>query len=322
MKKTVVFFFIIVLLVFNTLGAAAAETTNTSTQETTKTIDVDFSESNTGIVNVLFNTGTEKKVKLLVQLDKTKYYYNIKSNEEYVSIPLQFGDGEYKIRIYENTSGNSYKKVFSANETVEIEDELAVFLTSNQEIAWDEEDVTIQLTNMLVEEALIAKNEALFEDAVLEADYDEMTEEEIEAFELERAAYFENEDIEPLTDEEIIEIVYDYVITNISYDYDKINDLEYDYIPEIDVVLEDGSGICYDYSVMVASMLRSQGIPTKLIKGYAEFTEVYHAWNEIYLSETEEWVVVDTTFDAYMISMDKDVTMAKLEEEYKTSKSF
>ena len=34
-------------------------------------------------------------------------------------------------------------------------------------------------------------------------------------------------------------------------------------------------------SAMAAAMLRSQGVPTKLVIGYADQT--YHAWNEVYL---------------------------------------
>jgi transglutaminase/protease-like cytokinesis protein 3 len=44
-------------------------------------------------------------------------------------------------------------------------------------------------------------------------------------------------------------------------------------------------------------MLRSTGIPAKLVKGYANYNPgVYHAWNEVYLDG--QWHVIDTTLDA------------------------
>jgi hypothetical protein len=45
-------------------------------------------------------------------------------------------------------------------------------------------------------------------------------------------------------------------------------------------------------------MLRSQGIPTKLIFGYVSPNDVYHAWNMFYTPETG-WVTV-----SYQVSAD------------------
>ena len=43
-------------------------------------------------------------------------------------------------------------------------------------------------------------------------------------------------------------------------------------------------------------MCRSQGIPAKLVMGYVR-GDVYHAWNEIYTSETG-WITVDLFLDS------------------------
>ena len=48
-------------------------------------------------------------------------------------------------------------------------------------------------------------------------------------------------------------------------------------------------------------MLRSQGIPTKLVKGYSDNVDGYHAWNEVYINE--EWITIDTTLDAVLGSI-------------------
>ena len=43
---------------------------------------------------------------------------------------------------------------------------------------------------------------------------------------------------------------------------------------------------------MVALMLRSQGIPTKIVDGYQEFIGA-HSWNEVLING--QWVHIDAT---------------------------
>ncbi len=100
------------------------------------------------------------------------------------------------------------------------------------------------------------------------------------------------------TDKEKIEAVYEYVVSNIAYDYSKISTLPSTYAPDIDNIIASGKGICYDYASVFAAMLRSQGIPVKLVKGYSKNVTGYHAWNEVYDSETGEWITLDATYDA------------------------
>lgn len=98
------------------------------------------------------------------------------------------------------------------------------------------------------------------------------------------------------TDKEKVEAVYKYVTSNIKYDYNKINRISTDYVPDIEATIDSKTGICYDYSALFAGILRSQGIHTKLVKGYKTGLKVYHAWNEVYLDG--KWITIDTTFDA------------------------
>ncbi|MBF7095527.1 transglutaminase-like domain-containing protein [Alkalibacter mobilis] len=109
--------------------------------------------------------------------------------------------------------------------------------------------------------------------------------------------------------------IYDYIVNNIQYDYDKIEALEYSYLPDNDAIMDAGRGICYDYSSLMASMLRSLGVPTKLVKGYGDFQpDVYHAWNEVLLDG--KWYLVDTTYDAQLLSDGKKVEVIKDRNEY------
>ena len=84
-----------------------------------------------------------------------------------------------------------------------------------------------------------------------------------------------------------VEAVYQYVVNHISYDYDLASSVSSGYLPDLDRVLEKKTGICFDYAALMTGMLRSQGIPTKLVVGYAG--TVYHAWISVW-SEQTGWV--------------------------------
>lgn len=88
------------------------------------------------------------------------------------------------------------------------------------------------------------------------------------------------------TDTEKLTAIYNYVVDNFTYDYDKAATVQSGYIPVIDTVLSTKTGICFDYAAVMAAMLRSQNIPCKLVIGYAGNT--YHAWVNVYVDG--EWV--------------------------------
>lgn len=109
------------------------------------------------------------------------------------------------------------------------------------------------------------------------------------------------------TDVEQVAAVYAYLVEEVEYDYEKAKSVQRGYLPDPDATLEEKKGICFDYAALAAAMLRSQGIPCKLITGYVEPDGVYHAWNEIYLKDRgwitakikaggRDWKHVDITF--------------------------
>ena len=108
------------------------------------------------------------------------------------------------------------------------------------------------------------------------------------------------------TDLDVIENVYDYVISNVVYDMEEAENVTYGYIPDPDEVLETNKGICFDYASLMTAMLRSQRIPTKLEVGYAG--EVYHAWISCYVEEIG-WVANIIQFDGEHWSL-MDPTLA------------
>jgi hypothetical protein len=106
---------------------------------------------------------------------------------------------------------------------------------------------------------------------------------------------------------EKIAAVYHFVVDNIAYDYDLAATVESGYLPDVDEILASRKGICFDYAAIMTAMLRSQGIPTKLVIGYT--LDVYHAWISVYSEETgwiddiiffdgKEWKLMDPTFDS------------------------
>ena len=103
------------------------------------------------------------------------------------------------------------------------------------------------------------------------------------------------------TDAEKVQSIYEFVSTNIVYDHIRALTVEGGYIPSIDDVLAEQKGICFDYSALMACMLRVQGIPTKLVIGYADKT--YHAWNSILIDG--EWVLYDATAAASNMTVKK-----------------
>jgi len=120
--------------------------------------------------------------------------------------------------------------------------------------------------------------------------------------------------------EEVVQALYEFIVKNIEYDYSKMDKLSSDYTPDIDTILQDGKGICYDYSVLLSAMLRSQGIPTKLVKGYREGINAYHAWNEVYLNGS--WKIIDTTYDAYLLNDGTSYSMFQDKNNYNKLKEY
>lgn len=71
------------------------------------------------------------------------------------------------------------------------------------------------------------------------------------------------------SDTEVVESVYNYIISNFKYDYDKAKNVKSGYLPDVDKVFTENTGICFDYAAVMATMLRTQAIPTRLEVGYA-----------------------------------------------------
>ncbi|MDR2570933.1 MAG: transglutaminase domain-containing protein [Oscillospiraceae bacterium] len=106
---------------------------------------------------------------------------------------------------------------------------------------------------------------------------------------------------------ERISAIYQFVINNITYDRELAATVQAGYLPDLDAILKSGKGICFDYAALMTAMLRSQGVPCKLVIGYTG--DDYHAWISVYCYEDgwltgaiffdgSNWTIIDPSFDA------------------------
>lgn len=70
--------------------------------------------------------------------------------------------------------------------------------------------------------------------------------------------------------------VCNFMSSEFSYDFARAASIAPGTLPEIDSCFANRAGICQDLSAVMISMLRVQGIPSRLVIGYAD--GYYHAW--------------------------------------------
>ncbi len=229
------------------------------TEKPAEPICTDYADS--GLLRICYVKEDDSKIKLQVLKSGDEWVaYNLKADGSIEDFSLQFGSGEYTARIMKNLDGDDYVALVSKTFTVNLTDDTSVYLNSIQNVNWRYDMQPIEDVRHIIAPAL------------------------------ENAS--DSELLQDCTDD-----LYLYICKNIVYDDDKIFNLEFDYLPDIEQTYADGKGICYDYSSLLAAMMRSISIPTKLVKGYASYNPtVYHAWNEVYLNG--QWFVIDTTYDA------------------------
>ncbi|WP_413030448.1 transglutaminase domain-containing protein [Paenibacillus taichungensis] len=104
------------------------------------------------------------------------------------------------------------------------------------------------------------------------------------------------------TDEAKARALYDWVGSRIQYDYGKVDDYEqkgiwHEQTPQN--TFDTRHGVCIDYARLYAVMARSQGLEVKVVTGLGYNGQGGygpHAWNEIYLSDSESWIPLDPTW--------------------------
>ncbi len=229
-----------------------------------------------GLLRISYFNDSGKKLKLEVIHGEDLIRYNLNGEGGIEDFPLQYGDGEYTVRIMEQIEGDQYYAAEYTTFDVTLEEQSRVFLNSVQNVNWNYEMQPIHDVRYIVADSLEETGEML-------------------------PACTDN--------------IYRYVVENIRYDSDKVFDLLYNYLPDIVETYTTNEGICYDYASLFAAMLRSIGIPAKLVKGYASYApDTYHAWNEVLLDG--EWITVDPTRDASLYVSGVGFDMQKTDTDY------
>ncbi len=227
---------------------------------------IDYSNSAEGYVMVQYIGSSTGKVKFqLSDASGTVYTYDLHDRSGYQVFFLHAGSGNYTLQTFEQASGNEYYTVDTQTLTAEVTSDTLPYLYPNQYVNFEESTV-----------------------AVAEA----------------RELYAHTE-----TDLDFISAVFSLTMERLDYDHDKaelaVSGALAGYLPDIDATLASGTGICFDYAAVMAAMLRSQGVPTRLVIGYAG--DVYHAWISVHTEETgwieniiefdgTKWKIMDPTF--------------------------
>ncbi len=262
MRKFIAVLTVVFMVMISTVGALAQEI---------ETIE------NLGNGTFRVRYESEKTIKLMVEKDGSRFFYDLDDDAESI-LPLQSGDGTYRICVLEQKVDNRYRVALSKKVEYIAVDENECFTNPMDIIDWKEGD-------------------PIYEKAM------DLT-----------------QGLE--TDNEKMMAIYNFTVNSFDYDYDKINYIDGTYVPNPNAMLEEKQGICYDYASAFAAMLRINGIPTRLVKGYKNGIDVYHAWNEVYNAGTESWMTVDTTFDAYYLDNGVDCSFEKNGLDYTSEQIF
>lgn len=222
----------------------------------------DISHLNLGYLMVRYTGSAEKLYICLTGPDGEAYKYFMGPSEAYVTIPLTAGDGDYYFCAYEKEAGSRYSPLVSKILKVKLDNEFCPFLCSNQYVDFTSDSRAVIRAGELIE-AIDKKEEERADGAGAGAG-------------------------STVTELEKVTAIYQWVIKNISYDYEKAGKVGAGYLPDVDETLKTKKGICLDYAALMTAMLRSQGIPAKLNIGYLTGLQ-YHSWVSVYVDEAG-WV--------------------------------
>lgn len=101
--------------------------------------------------------------------------------------------------------------------------------------------------------------------------------------------------------------IYDYVVTNLSYDYSRIGKNQ-TRLGAVKVLENPSSAVCLEFTDLFIALARASGIPARELNGYAytknesnrpipKIQDILHSWPEYYDSEKKEWIMIDPTWE-------------------------
>ena len=127
-------------------------------------------------------------------------------------------------------------------------------------------------------------------------------------------------DLTDKTDEQKVKAIYDYICSNVSYDYTNLNDDTYSQKYTAYAALIDKTAVCQGYASLFYRMSLDAGVDCRVISGDAGGP---HAWNIVKLGD--KYYNLDSTWDAgreeysYFLKTMPEFTDHTRDDVYKTS---
>jgi transglutaminase-like putative cysteine protease len=224
-------------------------------------LTIDLGKTANGVVLLKISSSTvdsSLKCKAILSANGKMYQYDIVKRDTFVGLPLQFEEGTYTLSIYKQIQDTNYSTLTSKSFTVNLDSTLSPYTAAS-----------------------IIADFASYSPCVVKAN---------------------SLCSGKTTTDGKVDAVYRWIMANITYNRTLASQITAGqvttYLPSPDKTYANKIGICFDYASLMCAMLRSQGIPTRLIKGMTPYG--YHAWNEVYF-EGRGWVVV-ASFQWYNVS--------------------
>lgn len=112
---------------------------------------------------------------------------------------------------------------------------------------------------------------------------------------------------EPKSSKEKARLIYQFVITTLSYDDKRVTKADIERLGAVTVLNNPQSAICMEFTDLFIALTRAAGIPAREMDGFAYTSnsklrplslnkDLLHAWPE-YFDEAKGWVMVDPTWE-------------------------
>ena len=119
---------------------------------TAQNLLIDISHLDLGYLMVRYTGDAFRLFVQLVGPDGEEYKYFMSPADEYVTLPLTAGDGEYYLCAYENVGGDQYSPILAQTLELELSNEFGPFLCSNQYVNFTMDSEAVSLAGELTGE--------------------------------------------------------------------------------------------------------------------------------------------------------------------------
>ncbi|MDO5345679.1 MAG: transglutaminase-like domain-containing protein [Lachnospiraceae bacterium] len=140
----------------------------------TDNLTVDISHLDLGYFMVKYTGSASKLYVQLVGPDQEEYKYFLEPSQEYETLPLTAGSGEYYLCAYENIGGEQYSPILSQLLQAELANEFGPFLCSNQYVKFTQDSEAVSLAAELTADITdnLEKVRQIYRWVVRNIDYD------------------------------------------------------------------------------------------------------------------------------------------------------